>query len=132
MAEDDSEPRVLHVAQHQQRHEDHTGRHDGWEQATVLGGLHKGHSRSPKKKKGGAFSRWSTRRTHPAQQRGGAAASQVHDVEDDEAADAGEHFVCSSSRKTKGKPSKHFKTEENTPVWREALTSTLPPGGWVQ
>lgn len=51
MAEDDDEPRVLHVAQHEQRHEERAGRHGSREQGTVLGGLCKGRSRSPKKER---------------------------------------------------------------------------------
>lgn len=51
MVEDDDEPRVLHVAQHEQRHEERAGRHGSWEQGAVLGRLRKGHSRSPKKER---------------------------------------------------------------------------------
>lgn len=49
--------------------------------------------------------------TYPLQERGGAAAYHVHDIEDDEAADTGEHFVCKRS------------------VYMD-VGSTLPPGGW--
>lgn len=48
VAEDDDEPRVLHIAKHEQRHEEHAGRHGCREQGAVLGGLRKGRSRSPK------------------------------------------------------------------------------------
>lgn len=51
MAEDDDEPRVLHVAQHEQRHEERAGRHGSREQGAVLGGLREGRSRSPKKER---------------------------------------------------------------------------------
>lgn len=107
VAEDDGEPGVLHVAQHDQRDVDHAGHHGHGEQDAVPRRLRKHQqscsgSSSLKKEK--------ALRTHPLEQRRGAAASQVHGVEHDEAANTGEHFVCEKSRR---KPPFMFRVRPN-------------------
>lgn len=104
VAEDDGEPGVLHVAQHDQRDVDRAGHHGHGEQDAVLRRLRKHRqscSGSSSRKKQKAPLAQAALRTHPLVQRRGAAASQVHGVEHDEAANTGEHFVCKKSRKKK-------------------------------
>lgn len=122
VAEDDGEAGVLHVAQHDQRDVDHAGHHGHGEQDAVLRRLRKHRqscSGSSRRKKQKAPLAQAALRTHPLVQRRGAAASQVHGVEHDEAANTGEHFVCKKSRTKK----------KTLHVQSEAKPFRLPPGG---
>lgn len=91
MAEDDRESGGLHIAEHKQRNEDEARQHGGGEQDAVLPRLRKRQRRrSEMETERGSGE---GRRTHPLHDGHGAVAEQVHDVEDEEAADARENFV---------------------------------------
>lgn len=106
MAEDDRESGGLHVAEHNQRNEDKARQHGGGEQDAVLPRLQKRQRRRSEMEtetgsgEGG--------RTHPLHDGHDAVAEQVHDVEDEEAADARENFVWTKMKTDASPDMKHL------------------------
>lgn len=95
-AEDGGRSEVLHVAHDEQRDEEPARRHGDGKPTALLRGL-----RAHRRHLGAAFKRLKVKvagAAHPLDENGGDAAQEVHGVENDEAANAGEHFVCEGRR----------------------------------